>query len=72
MRTTHTPRPLANQASLLAITALVDLTVGALGTPKPKAIAVPDLILLDPSASISCAFLFFCRLIFRLFFEAQK
>jgi len=38
-------RPLANKASPLAIAALVDLTVGAPGSPKPEAIAVPNLTL---------------------------
>jgi len=62
------PRPLANKALPLATTALVNLTIGAPGAPKPEAIAVLNLTLPDPIASISFSFLFFCCLTFRPFF----
>jgi len=55
----------------LATAALVSLTISslsafsALDIPKPKAIAVLNLILLNPPlATILSAFLFFARLVF--------
>jgi hypothetical protein len=62
------PRPLANEASPLAIAALVNLIVGAPGAPKLEAIVVLDFTIPDSAVSISFAFFFFCRLIFRPFF----